>query len=46
LTSEPDEAGHAEAGRAEITAARWLGLPVRLRGSAPGLFRELAARFD
>jgi short-subunit dehydrogenase len=35
-----------EAGRAEITVPRWLGLPVRLRGAAPGLFRELAARFD
>jgi short-subunit dehydrogenase len=35
-----------EAGRAEITVPRWLDLPVRLRGAAPGLFRELAARFD
>jgi short-subunit dehydrogenase len=35
-----------ESGRAEITVPRWLDLPVRLRGAAPGLFRELAARFD
>lgn len=35
-----------ESGRAEITVPRWLGLPVLLRGVAPGLFRELAARFD
>jgi short-subunit dehydrogenase len=35
-----------ESGRAEVTVPRWLDLPARLRGAAPGLFRELAARFD
>lgn len=32
-------------GRQEVFAPRWLGLPRRLRGMAPGLFRRLASRF-
>lgn len=35
-----------EADRAEVTIPRWLGLPVRLRGAAPALYRALAGRFD
>jgi short-subunit dehydrogenase len=35
-----------ESGRAEITVPTWLGVPVRLRGASPELFRALAARFD
>jgi short-subunit dehydrogenase len=32
--------------RAEVIVPRWLVLPVRLRGVAPGLYRALARRFD
>ncbi|WP_329377356.1 SDR family NAD(P)-dependent oxidoreductase [Streptomyces sp. NBC_01716] len=32
-------------GRDEVFVPRWLGLPRRLRGMAPGLFRRLASRF-
>ncbi|MFD3522409.1 SDR family NAD(P)-dependent oxidoreductase [Streptomyces sp. NPDC058653] len=32
-------------GREEIFVPRWLGLPRRLRGMAPGIFRRLASRF-
>lgn len=35
-----------EANRAEVTLPRWLGLPVRLRGAVPALYRALAVRFD
>ena len=31
--------------RAEVWVPRWLRLPARLRGAAPGLYRALAARF-
>lgn len=32
--------------RAEVLVPRWLGLPVRLHGLSPRVFRVLAARFD
>ncbi|HYT09145.1 MAG TPA: SDR family NAD(P)-dependent oxidoreductase [Mycobacteriales bacterium] len=32
-------------GAAEVIVPRWLGLPVRLRALAPGLYRRLARRF-
>jgi short-subunit dehydrogenase len=32
--------------RAEVIVPRWLALPVRLQGVAPGLYRALARRFD
>ncbi|HEX6762326.1 MAG TPA: SDR family NAD(P)-dependent oxidoreductase [Gaiellaceae bacterium] len=35
-----------EADRTEVTLPRWLALPARLRGAAPGLYRALAGRFD
>lgn len=35
-----------ESGRAEVSVPRWLGVPARLRGASPGLFRALAGRFD
>jgi short-subunit dehydrogenase len=31
---------------AEVLVPRWLALPVRLAGAAPGLYRALARRFD
>lgn len=33
------------AGRAEMYAPRWLRLPVVVRGTMPGMYRRLAARF-
>jgi short-subunit dehydrogenase len=33
------------AGRAELYAPRWLRLPVVVRGTMPGVYRRLAARF-
>jgi short-subunit dehydrogenase len=33
------------AGRAELYAPRWLRLPVAVRGTMPGVYRRLAARF-
>jgi short-subunit dehydrogenase len=33
------------AGRAELYAPRWLRLPVAVRGTIPGIYRRLAARF-
>jgi short-subunit dehydrogenase len=33
------------AGRAELYAPRWLRLPVAVRGTMPGIYRRLAARF-
>jgi short-subunit dehydrogenase len=33
-------------GRAEIVVPAWLGIPGRVRGLSPGLFRRLVARFD
>lgn len=33
------------AGRAELYAPRWLRLPVVVRGTIPGVYRRLAARF-
>jgi short-subunit dehydrogenase len=32
--------------RAEVFVPRWLALPARLRGAAPGLYRALAGRFS
>jgi short-subunit dehydrogenase len=32
-------------GRAHVLVPRWLGLPVRLHGVLPGLYRSLARRF-
>ncbi|WP_019544087.1 SDR family NAD(P)-dependent oxidoreductase [Streptomyces sulphureus] len=32
-------------GRADMYVPRWLGMPARLRGAAPGVFRSLAQRF-
>lgn len=34
-----------EHGRAEVYVPRWLGLPVRVKGALPGLYRALATRF-
>lgn len=34
-----------ERGRAEVYVPAWLGLPVRVKGAAPALYRALAARF-
>jgi len=31
--------------RAAVYVPRWLGLPARIHGAAPGAFRALAARF-
>ncbi len=31
--------------RAEVFVPRWMALPARLRGAAPGLYRALARRF-
>jgi uncharacterized protein len=33
-------------GRPEVTVPAWLNLPVRLRGTWPGLYRLLSDRFD
>ncbi len=35
-----------ERNRAEVVVPGWLRLPVWIRGTAPGLFRALAGRFD
>jgi short-subunit dehydrogenase len=35
-----------ERDRAEVFVPRWLALPVRIRGVAPGLYRTLARAFD
>ncbi|MEU4009097.1 SDR family oxidoreductase [Streptomyces pseudogriseolus] len=32
-------------GRDEVHVPRWLGVPARVRGAAPGLYRRLAATF-
>lgn len=48
LPPEPLAARIAEAiasGRALVVEPRWLELPVRLHGLAPGLYRALASRF-
>jgi short-subunit dehydrogenase len=37
--------GGIAAGRAELYAPRWLRLPVAVRGTMPGVYRRLAARF-
>ncbi len=34
-----------ETERREVFVPRWMGVPARLRGAAPGLYRRLAARF-
>lgn len=34
-----------ERGRADVYVPAWLGLPVRVKGAVPGLYRVLATRF-